>query len=77
MKTTVDLPDDLVFQGKKAALERGTTLKCLIEKGLYREIYTPTNEVFGAIKNLKELDASIWKAVDADQFVKEQRENWE
>ena len=31
MKTTIDLPDELFAQAKRAALEQGTTLKALID----------------------------------------------
>jgi hypothetical protein len=38
MKTTVDLPDDLVVEVKKAAAERRTTIRDLVERGLRREL---------------------------------------
>ena len=38
MKTTVELPDDLFVSAKKAAAERRTTLRDLIERGLRREL---------------------------------------
>jgi hypothetical protein len=41
MKTTVELPDDLFVSAKKAAAERRTTLRDLIERGLRRELATP------------------------------------
>ena len=34
MRTTVELPDDLLKRAKREALERGSTLKHLIIKGL-------------------------------------------
>lgn len=34
MKTTVDLPDDLLVAAKKRAAEQRTTLRALIERGL-------------------------------------------
>ena len=34
MKTTVELPDDLLRRAKEAARKRGTTLRALIETGL-------------------------------------------
>lgn len=34
MKTTIELPDELLLQAKQAALEQRTTLKALIESGL-------------------------------------------
>jgi hypothetical protein len=38
VKTTIDLPDRLVIEAKKAAAERRTTLRALIERGLRREL---------------------------------------
>jgi hypothetical protein len=42
MKTTVELPDELFVTAKKAAAERRTTLRDLIERGLRRELAAPT-----------------------------------
>lgn len=41
MKTTIDLPDELFAQAKRAALEQGTTLKALIERGLRSALAQP------------------------------------
>ena len=38
MKTTVDLPDDLLIRAKKRAVDSRTTLRVLIERGLRREL---------------------------------------
>jgi hypothetical protein len=38
MKTTVDLPDDLLVRAKKRAAETRTPLRVLIERGLRREL---------------------------------------
>jgi hypothetical protein len=38
MKTTVDLPDDLLIRAKKRAAETRTPLRVLIERGLRREL---------------------------------------
>jgi len=43
MKTTVDLPEEVLRKAKIAAVERKTTLKELICQSLIREIETPTN----------------------------------
>jgi len=42
MKTTVELPDELFVSAKKAAAERRTTLRDLIERGLRRELAART-----------------------------------
>ncbi len=38
MKTTLDLPDDLLMEAKTLAVRRKTTLKALVESALRREI---------------------------------------
>jgi hypothetical protein len=38
MKTTIELPDDLLIAAKSAAARRRTTLKALVEHALRREI---------------------------------------
>ena len=38
MKTTVDLPDDLLIRAKKRAAETRTPLRVLIARGLRREL---------------------------------------
>lgn len=38
MKTTVDLPEELMVEVKKAAAERRTTIRDLVERGLRREL---------------------------------------
>ncbi|HEX9781795.1 MAG TPA: hypothetical protein VGA56_03570 [Opitutaceae bacterium] len=38
MKTTLDLPDDLLIAAKKVAAERRTTLKEMVTRSLRREI---------------------------------------
>ena len=38
MKTTVDIDDDLLKAAKKRAIDEGTTLRALLERGLRREL---------------------------------------
>ena len=38
MKTTVDLPDDLLIAAKKLAAEKRTTIRSLVERGLRKEL---------------------------------------
>jgi hypothetical protein len=44
MKTTVELPDDLMIAVKKAAAERRTTIRDLVERGLRRELAGPYDD---------------------------------
>ena len=41
MRTTLDLPDDLLRRAKIAAVERGTTLRGLVGAALERELAAP------------------------------------
>ena len=38
MKTTIEIPDDLLFKAKKRAAETRTTIRALVERGLRREL---------------------------------------
>jgi hypothetical protein len=38
MKTTIDLPDELLVAAKKKAAESRTTLRAIFERGLRREL---------------------------------------
>ena len=44
MKTTLDLPDDLLIEAKTLAARRKTTLKAVVESALRREI-RPATEI--------------------------------
>ena len=43
MKTTLDLPDDLLIEAKAVAARRRTSLKAIIEHALRREVAPPPN----------------------------------
>ena len=38
MKTTIDLPDDLLIAAKMLAAKRRTTIRSLVERGLRKEL---------------------------------------
>jgi hypothetical protein len=38
MKTTLDLPEDLLIEAKTVAAQRRTTLKAIVENALRREL---------------------------------------
>ncbi|MDX2080241.1 MAG: hypothetical protein SFU53_05600 [Terrimicrobiaceae bacterium] len=75
MKTTVDLPSDLLIAAKKTAIDRSTTLKALLESGLRRELAQPGPPACGRVARLRLVNSSIWK--DADAYVATQRAGWE
>jgi hypothetical protein len=39
MKTTIDLPDDLLIETKKRAADQRTTIRAIIERALRRELH--------------------------------------
>jgi len=43
MKTTIELPDDLLTQAKALAVKRRTTLKAMMEHALRREVHDATH----------------------------------
>jgi hypothetical protein len=42
MKTTIELPDELLIAAKKRAAETRTTLREIFDRGLRRELGTPS-----------------------------------
>jgi hypothetical protein len=76
MKTTVDLPKELVLEAKKAALARNLTLKTLVERGLLREIQNPSPPSLTPLQALRELNPSVWSGITADAYVEELRKEW-
>ncbi len=76
MKTTVELPDSLVREAKRIALERGQTLKDVMISALEYEVkQVKKNELLDWVHNLqKEFKDAGWK--NADQYVAEQRSGW-
>lgn len=44
MKTTVELPDELMVEVKKAAAERRTSIRKMVERALRRELVDPQPE---------------------------------
>jgi hypothetical protein len=76
MKTTIELPDPLVKEAKRIALERGQTLKdvmiCALESEVKR---VKKSELLHWVKGIhKEFKDTGWK--NADQYVAEQRNGW-
>jgi len=76
MKTTIELPDPLVKEAKRIALERGQTLKDVMISALEFEVKrVEKNELLNWVQGLqKEFKDTGWK--NADQYVAEQRNGW-
>jgi hypothetical protein len=54
MKTTLDLPDDLLIEAKAVAARRRTTLKDMVAHALRREI-SPCGELPGGVSDRLEV----------------------
>jgi predicted transcriptional regulator len=77
MKTTIHLPDDLVARAKAVALERNSSLRALVERGLRREIEAADpGTLERVLASLREVAPELWENVDADAYVDEQRTGW-
>lgn len=73
MKTTIELPDAVLEEAKRAAASRGTTVRALLEAGLRRELRDqakPTSfhlrdESFGGSGLRRELAGASWETLRA------------
>ena len=76
MKTTVELPDSLVKDAKRIALERGQTFKDVMISALEKEVRrVEKSELLDWVRDIQnEFKNSGWKK--ADQYVAEQRDGW-
>jgi len=76
MKTTIDLPESLVKEAKRIALERGQTLKDVMIRAMESEVKRiKKDELLNWVQGLqKEFKNTGWK--NADQYVTEQRNGW-
>jgi len=61
MKTTLDLPDDLLIEAKAVAARRRTTLKAMVEHALRREIYPAVELDEDSPFEMNELDMLVLK----------------
>lgn len=68
MKTTIDLPEEVIRRAKITAIHRKTTLKDLICKSLLREIETPQADSYDAESQRKKLADALLDSLDAIQI---------
>lgn len=61
MKTTLDLPDDLLIEAKAVAARRRTTLKAMVEHALRREISPAVELDEDSPFEMNELDMLVLK----------------
>lgn len=63
MKTTLELPDELMAEAKSLALRRRTTLKALFTKALQREVRGEVNST----QQRFEVDESGWPVLRREE----------
>jgi hypothetical protein len=78
MKTSMQLPDFVVLEAKKLALERRCTFRDLVLAGLQRELREARKESVSTIVSRlrKGVQDRYWGEVGADQYVAEERSGW-
>ena len=77
MKTTIELPDELVLAAKRTALERRTTLRQLVQQGLEKELRIDTSpRPAHPLQRVVVVGQNDWSANSADDYVAEQRADW-
>jgi len=76
MRTTFDISDDLAVRARKLAAERHTSMKVLVEEGLRLVLLGNQPGYKSASRRLKGLGKHLWDDVEADAYVREQREGW-
>jgi len=76
MRTTFDISDDLAVRARKMAAERHTSMKVLVEEGLRLVLLGQQLGYKSAPRRLKGLGKHLWDDVEADAYVREQREGW-
>jgi hypothetical protein len=59
MKTTIDLPDEILHQAKVAAAERRTTLKALVLAGLDHVLHSMTEPPAGRAEAFARLQKGL------------------
>lgn len=64
MKTTLELPDELLIEAKAVAARRRTTLKAMIEHSLRREIGFPSDSGSESITELNAQGFPVIKRAD-------------
>jgi hypothetical protein len=68
MKTTIDLPEEVIQRAKIAAIQRKTTLKELICRSLIREIESPQAGSTDAESRRKQRASALLDSLDAIQI---------
>lgn len=77
MKTTIEVPDDLILEAKKTALNRKTTLRALMLSGLRRELAHSEPNARHALLDIASVGGRDWQKTDALDDLEKQRNAWE
>jgi len=79
MRTTLELDDALALEAKKAALDRRTTLRALVQDGLRLLLHGQApgkGRPASPLDGLRGLHRRVWAGTDPDEYVRQQREGW-
>ena len=76
MRTTIDLDDALAIRAKKAAVERRSSLRALVEQGLNVVLASSSEGRDSPVDELAGLGKESWKGVHPDRYVRESRKGW-
>jgi hypothetical protein len=77
MRTTLDIDDQLAIEAKKAAVEKRTSLKALVETGLRWVLHGKGGMPKDPLDALAGLGKDVWQGVNPDRYVRECRRGWE
>ena len=76
MKTTIDLPDELLIAAKKTAAERRTTLKEIVAAGIRRELGRPERKAIRRKRPIRWVTAKGGLAPGLDVSNREKMYDW-
>lgn len=76
MKTTVDLPDELLVAAKKRAAETRSTLRALIERGLRHELSGPRGRGSGQRSRIRWVTVDGGLPPDVDMNDRQSMSDW-
>jgi hypothetical protein len=76
MKTTIELPDELIRQARRVARQEGATLRALVEEGLQRSLEARRQAVhrqldfptYGGSGLTEEFQGALWSRIRDDIY---------
>lgn len=79
MRTTLELDDALAIEAKKAAVDRRTTLRAMVQDGLRLLLHGDPGggkKTSSPLDDLRGRHRKLWAGTDPDEYVRRQREDW-